>query len=109
MCAFFIICSQILRSIILAVLNENEIKLKLSRLSEWNYSKNQIGKEYQLKDFAEALSFVNKVGSFAEEMGHHPDILMHSWNKVKITVSTHSESGITEKDFQLAEKIDSIK
>ena len=62
-----------------------------------------------MKDFSEALSFVNKVGTFAEEMGHHPDILMHSWNKVKITVSTHSEDGVTEKDFQLAEKIESIK
>jgi len=93
----------------LAVLKENEIKRKLSALSNWNYSKDKIGKEYQLKDFAEALSFVNKVGTFAEELDHHPDILMHSWNKVKITVSTHSESGITEKDFQLAEKIDSIK
>jgi len=93
----------------LAVLNENEIKSRLSGLSNWKYSENQIGKEYQMKDFSEALSFVNKVGTFAEEMNHHPDILMHSWNKVKITVSTHSESGITEKDFQLAEKIDSIK
>jgi len=93
----------------LAVLNENEIKSRLSGLSNWNYSENQIGKEYQMKDFSEALSFVNKVGTFAEEMNHHPDILLHSWNKVKITVSTHSEDGITEKDFQLAEKIESLK
>ena len=93
----------------MAVLNENEIKHQLSRLSNWNYSKDQIGKEFQLKDFAEALSFVNKVGTFAEKIGHHPDILMHSWNKVKIMVSTHSEGGVTEKDFQLAEKIEGIK
>ena len=93
----------------MAVLNENEIKRKLSGLSSWNYFKDQIGKEYQLKDFAEALYFVNKVGTIAEEMNHHPDIFIHSWNKVKITVSTHSESGITEKDFQLAQKIDGIK
>ena len=93
----------------MAVLNENEIKSRLSGLSNWNYSENQIGKEYQMKDFSEALSFVNKVGTFAEEMNHHPDILLHSWNKVKITVSTHSEDGITEKDFQLAEKIESLK
>jgi 4a-hydroxytetrahydrobiopterin dehydratase len=93
----------------LSVLNEDQIKTKLSGLSNWNFSNNQIGKEYQLKNFAEALSFVNKVGRFAEEIDHHPDILMHSWNKVKITVSTHSEGGVTEKDFQLAEKIESIK
>ena len=93
----------------MAVLNENDIKHKLSGLSNWNYSKDQIGKEYQLKDFSEALAFVNKVGAFAEEMNHHPDILMHSWNKVKITVSTHSEGGVTEKDFKLVEKIERIK
>jgi 4a-hydroxytetrahydrobiopterin dehydratase len=97
------------RRFILSVLNKNEINTKLSGLSNWNYSNDQIGKEFQLKDFAEALLFVNKAGAFAEEMNHHPDILMHSWNKVKITISTHSEGGVTEKDFKLAEKIESIK
>jgi len=41
-------------------------------------------------------------------MDHHPDIFIHSWNKVKITISTHSEGGITKKDFQLAEKIEKL-
>ena len=93
----------------MAVLNDSEIKYKLASITGWNFSNNQIGKEYQLKDFIEALSLVNKVGAMAEEMNHHPDILMHSWNKVKITVSTHSEGGVTEKDLQLAEKIENIK
>ena len=70
---------------------------------------NQIAKLFQLKDFAEALAFVNKVGAEAEKMNHHPDIFIHSWNKVKITISTHSEGGITKKDFQLAEKIEGLK
>jgi 4a-hydroxytetrahydrobiopterin dehydratase len=106
---FFIVSKKSQRRFILAVLNETEIKDKLSGLSSWNYSEGQIGKEYTLKDFSEALSFVNKVGAFAEEINHHPDILMHSWNKVRIMVSTHSEGGITEKDFQLAEKIETVK
>jgi 4a-hydroxytetrahydrobiopterin dehydratase len=93
----------------LALLDVSEIKNKLSGLSEWKYINNQISREYQLKDFAEALAFVNKVGTLAEEMDHHPDILMHSWNKIKITVSTHSENGVTEKDFQLVEKIESVE
>ena len=93
----------------MALLNQQQIHSKVTKLSNWNFSNSQIVKEYQLKDFTEALSFVNKVGAFAEELDHHPDILMHSWNKVKITISTHSEGGVTEKDFQLAEKIDSIK
>ena len=92
----------------MAVLNENEIKSRLSGLSNWKYSENQIGKEYQMKDFSEALSFVNKVGTFAEEMNHHPDIFIHSWNKVKITISTHSDGGVTEKDFILAKQIERI-
>jgi len=93
----------------MAILNKDEISKKLSSFPEWDFEKRQIGKEFKFKDFAEALSFVNKVGTFAEEMNHHPDILLHSWNKVKITVSTHSEGGVTQKDFKLAEKIESIK
>lgn len=93
----------------MVVLSSEEIKNKLAAYSNWNFENNQIGKEFQFKDFAEALSFVNEVGEFAEKMDHHPDIFLHSWNKVKITVSTHSEGGVTEKDFQLAEKIESIK
>lgn len=95
----------------MAVLSDNQIKEKLISIPEWSFESNQnnIAKEFQFKNFMETLDFVNKVGSFAEEMNHHPDIFMHSWNKVKITISTHSEGGVTEKDFQLAEKIESIK
>ena len=92
----------------MAILKQDQVNKNLSSLKNWNFENNQIGKEYQFKDFAEALAFVNKAGAAAEEMNHHPDILMHSWNKVKITVSTHSEGGVTEKDFQLAQKLESF-
>lgn len=91
------------------VLNQNEINERLVKTKGWKFENNQIGKEFVLKDFKSALDFVNKAGALAESMDHHPDILMHSWNKVKITVSTHSEGGITEKDFKLAGKIEEIK
>jgi 4a-hydroxytetrahydrobiopterin dehydratase len=91
-----------------ALLNQDEITKKLSSISGWKLEENQIVKLFQFKDFAEALSFVNKVGAEAEKMDHHPDIFIHSWNKVKITISTHSEGGITKKDFQLAEKIEGL-
>ena len=81
---------------------------ELKNLSSLFISSNQIAKEFQFKDFVEALSFVNKLGTEAEKMNHHPDIFIHSWNKVKITISTHSEGGITEKDFQLAEKLEGL-
>jgi 4a-hydroxytetrahydrobiopterin dehydratase len=92
----------------MAVLNENEIIKKLKKLSGWSYDNNEIGKEFKFKDFISALEFVNRVGAEAEKMNHHPDLLLHSWSKVKITVSTHSEGGVTEKDFTLAEKIEDL-
>jgi 4a-hydroxytetrahydrobiopterin dehydratase len=91
------------------LLTNDELLKNLSGFSDWNREENQIVKLFQFKDFAEALSFVNKVGAEAEKMDHHPDIFIHSWNKVKITISTHSEGGITKKDFQLAEKIEELK
>ena len=90
------------------VLEKSKIKEKLGNLKGWEFSANHIGKEYELKDFKEALGFVNKVGERAEQMDHHPDIFLHDWNKVRITVSTHSAGGVTENDFKLAEKIESI-
>jgi len=88
------------------VLSEEEIDEKLSLLDGWNFSDNHIRKEYEFSNFSEALKFVNKVGEAAEDLNHHPDIFMHSWNKVKISVTTHSEGGVTEKDFVLAHLIE---
>ncbi len=88
--------------------NEREINQYLEKISGWKYANKQIEKEFQFKDFKEALNFVNKVGETAEGMDHHPDIFLHSWNKVKITVSTHSANGITKNDFELANKIESL-
>jgi 4a-hydroxytetrahydrobiopterin dehydratase len=89
-------------------LNENQIQEKLKNRPDWNFSDNKINKEFEMADFKSALDFVNKVGAEAESMDHHPDILMHSWNKVKISVNTHTEGGVTEKDFSLAGKIEEI-
>ncbi|MDZ7624953.1 MAG: 4a-hydroxytetrahydrobiopterin dehydratase [Ignavibacteriaceae bacterium] len=93
----------------MSLLTKDELVKNLSSLSGWMQEGNQIAKLFQFKDFVEALAFVNKVGAEAEKMDHHPDIFIHSWNKVKITISTHSEGGITKKDFQLAEKIEGLK
>jgi 4a-hydroxytetrahydrobiopterin dehydratase len=93
----------------MSLLTQDETAKNLSSLSGWMKEENQIVKQFQFKDFAEALNFVNKAGAESEKMNHHPDIFIHSWNKVKITISTHSEGGITKKDFQLAEKIEGLK
>jgi 4a-hydroxytetrahydrobiopterin dehydratase len=92
----------------MSLLNSIEIVERLKNLKGWDLSDNQIFKEYHLANFKEALVIVNKIGNEAEAMDHHPDILMHGWNKVKVTISTHSEGGITLKDFELAEKIETI-
>jgi 4a-hydroxytetrahydrobiopterin dehydratase len=90
-------------------LNQNQINSNLSKLSDWSFENESISKQFQFKDFIEALSFVNAVGLEAEKMDHHPDILMFAWNKVKITISTHSAGGVTENDFSLAQKIEERK
>ena len=54
------------------------------------------------------MDFVNKIGAIAQKMDHHPDIFIHSWNKVKISNSTHSAGGVTQNDFDLAKKIELI-
>ena len=67
----------------------------------------QISKDLRFKNFAEALSFVNKVGEIAEQEGHHPDIAF-GWGKVHITLATHAIGGLSINDFVLASKIDLI-
>jgi 4a-hydroxytetrahydrobiopterin dehydratase len=90
------------------LLSSSEIDIKLKKLDNWKVENKSIVREYILKDFKSALEFVNKVGHAAEEMDHHPDILIHSWNKVKFTISTHIAGGLTEKDFKLAGKIETL-
>jgi 4a-hydroxytetrahydrobiopterin dehydratase len=63
--------------------------------------------EYRFKDFLEALAFTNKVGELSEQEGHHPDLHL-SYGKVVVTVWTHAINGLSENDFILAAKIDSL-
>lgn len=93
----------------MSLLSEKEIESNLSSLTDWEYINKSITKEFVLNDFNEVLYFVNKIGRSAEAINHHPDLFMHSWNKLKITISTHDKGGITEKDFELANKIEELK
>lgn len=65
-------------------------------------------REWKFEDFAQALAFVNRVADVAEAANHHPDILLHGWNKVSLELSTHSEGGLTEADFEMAARIDRL-
>ena len=80
----------------------------LKQLSGWEVAgEHHLRKEYNFKNFREALDFVNRVGALAEEQGHHPDICF-GWGKAEITIWTHKIDGLTESDFILAAKIDNL-
>jgi len=88
----------------MALLSENEINQGLSSLEGWEQDRNQIVKQFKFKNFVESMGFVTQVAILAERVDHHPDILI-AYSKVTITLSTHSEGGITEKDISLAKEI----
>ena len=77
-------------------------------MSEWREEGAALVRDFELRNFADALAFVNRVGEVAEEVGHHPDILIHGWNKVRLTLSTHSEGRVTDADHALAGRIDGL-
>jgi 4a-hydroxytetrahydrobiopterin dehydratase len=85
-----------------------EITELLRELNGWDVVKeHHLLKNYQFKDFAESLAFVNRVGQLSEEQGHHPDICF-GWGHATITIWTHKIDGLTESDFILAAKIDAL-
>lgn len=87
------------------LLPENDVKEHLKNLTGWTRTKGEISKNYKFSNFIAAMAFVNHVADLAETMDHHPDILVQ-YNKVKLTLSTHSAGGLTDLDFTLARKID---
>jgi len=91
------------------LLNPDDIKKYLSNSNGWFFLNDSIEKEFKLKSFADAVALVVKIGMEAEKLDHHPDLLLHSWNKLKVTLSTHSEGGVTENDIKLAQIIDEIR
>ncbi len=89
------------------MLSLGEMSQRMEKLKDWALENNVIVKEFSFKDFKEAMVFVNKIAELAEKEEHHPDILI-SYNIVRVSLTTHSEHGLTGKDFDVAEKIDVI-
>jgi len=90
-------------------LSESEIEQRLTDVPDWLSTPEQsIVRDLTFADFLEAIAFVDEVAEIAEAANHHPDILLHGWNKVRLTLSTHSEGGLTDADFKLAGEIDQI-
>jgi 4a-hydroxytetrahydrobiopterin dehydratase len=91
----------------MAVLGDDEIETRLAQLDGWERDGDAIKRQFKFEDFQASVDFVNRITPVAEDMNHHPDICI-SWNTVDLTLSTHSEGGITGNDFELAEQIDSL-
>jgi 4a-hydroxytetrahydrobiopterin dehydratase len=91
-------------------LSDAEVQHRLRELPEWRAEEQRaaIVRELSFANFADAIAFVNRVAEAAEGANHHPDILLHGWNKVRLTLSTHSLGGLTGADFQLAAQIDRL-
>jgi 4a-hydroxytetrahydrobiopterin dehydratase len=80
----------------------------MASMSDWSQRPDALERDFEFKDFAKAMAFVNRVAGVAEELNHHPDILVHGWNKVRLTLSTHSAGGLTDADHALARRIDEL-
>jgi 4a-hydroxytetrahydrobiopterin dehydratase len=74
----------------------------------WRQEDEILVRDYEFDDFRGAMAFVNRVADLAEEVNHHPDILVHGWNKVRLTLTTHSEGRVTANDHAMAQRIDSL-
>ncbi len=77
-------------------------------MSDWSQRPDALERDFEFEDFKAAMAFVNRVADAAEEANHHPDILVHGWNKVRLTLSTHDAGGLTEADHELAAAIDAL-
>jgi len=91
----------------MALLDDSEIEARLSGLSGWERKGEAIAKSFGCGDFVGSVKFVASLVEPAEGMGHHPDLEI-SWDTVTVTISTHSEGGLTANDFELAEKVDAL-
>jgi 4a-hydroxytetrahydrobiopterin dehydratase len=89
------------------LLSDEEIESRLQG-SDWQREGDEIVREWKFKDFGEAIAFVNRVADAAEEANHHPDILLHGWNKVRLSLTNHSAGGLTAPDFEMAETFDAL-
>jgi 4a-hydroxytetrahydrobiopterin dehydratase len=91
----------------MALLDEERIAQLLQKTPQWKRLGKEITRTINFNNFREALAFVVHVGLLAEKMNHHPYIAIH-YKTVVLNLTTHSEGGLTEKDFEMARQIDSI-
>ena len=89
-------------------LSADQVREKIEALRGWTVDGEAIRKQYAFDGFASAIAFIVRIGFDAEAADHHPDILLSNYKKVTLTFSTHSEGGLTERDFVGAEAADRV-
>jgi 4a-hydroxytetrahydrobiopterin dehydratase len=89
------------------LIKAEELKNRLKKIPEWELEKKHIERTFEFDDFTESIDFVNAVAEVSEEEEHHPDIDIR-YNKVRLLLSTHTKGGLTDLDFGLAERIDTL-
>jgi 4a-hydroxytetrahydrobiopterin dehydratase len=92
----------------MAKLQADEVVRRLSELQSWAREGDAIRRQFVFDGFASAVAFVVRVGFDAEAADHHPDVLISNYKKVTLTFTTHSDGGLTEKDFEGARKADAV-
>jgi 4a-hydroxytetrahydrobiopterin dehydratase len=90
------------------LLDDQAIDERLGALEGWRREGDEIVTDRKQPDFAAAIAFVNAVAAAAEAANHHPDILVHGWNNVRLSVTNHSAGGLTQADIDLAATIDAL-
>lgn len=90
------------------ILSEEEIQDEIKDIPLWDYKKPYIVRELVASNFAAAIGIVNSIAVLSEKMDHHPDILIYGWNKIRVTLLTHSINALSELDFALAKQIDEL-
>ena len=89
------------------LLTGDEIAARLVGL-DWSLEGETIVRDLKFEDFAAAIAFVDRVADLAETYNHHPDILVHGWNKVRLSLSNHAAGGLTAIDFEMAARFDAL-
>jgi 4a-hydroxytetrahydrobiopterin dehydratase len=91
----------------MARLEDGELRLLLRDLEGWKHLGDAIHKDFTFPGFTAAIAFVNRVAELATDAGHHPDLEIH-YSRVVVSLSTHDEGGVTQRDVDLASRIDGV-
>jgi 4a-hydroxytetrahydrobiopterin dehydratase len=92
----------------MSVLSDEDVQARLGDLGDgWEKYGNSLRREFKFDDFSGAVDFVDRLTPVANEMNHHPDVFI-TWGLARVSLLSHSEHGITEKDFELAKKLDDL-